>query len=120
MKYTHLDMRLSADDETTSTPTIESDVQVAPAKPKLKKPPMYKVVFLNDDYTTKEFVVEVLQLFFGLEFGVAYWIMETVHTTGSGVAGIFPQDIAETKSEQVNTYAQLHQFPLKSITEMAD
>ncbi len=96
------------------------DIVEAPAKPKLKKPPMYKVVLLNDDYTPMEFVVEVLQIFFGMNREKATQIMMAVHTTGKGTCGIFTRDIAETKSAQVNQYAQEHQHPLVSDIEATD
>ena len=92
----------------------------APARPKLKKPPMYKVVLLNDDYTPMEFVVEVLQIFFGMNREKATQIMLAVHTTGKATCGIFTRDIAETKSAQVNQYAQENQHPLVSEIEATD
>ena len=93
---------------------------VAEAKPKLKKPPMYKVILLNDDYTPMEFVVHVLESFFGMNREKATQVMLAVHTQGSAVVGIFPRDIAETKSEQLNQYAQDNQHPLVSRVEMTD
>ena len=90
------------------------------AKPALKRPPLYRVVLLNDDYTTKEFVVHVLMLFFGMDQEKAWQLMNAVHTTGRAVVGVFPRDIAETKAEQVNAYAQENEFPLRSVVEMAD
>lgn len=98
----------------------EGDVLTAPAEPKLKKPPMYKVLILNDDFTPMEFVVHILESFFVLSREKATQIMLSIHTTGSGVAGIFPRDIAETKSEQVNQYAQENNHPLMSTVEMTD
>ncbi len=95
-------------------------VKERPAEPKLKRPPMYKVIMLNDDYTPMEFVVNVLMMFFHMDQEKAWQVMYAVHTTGSAVAGIFPRDIAETKSEQVNAYAQENQFPLRSTVEMTD
>ncbi len=90
------------------------------AKPQLKKPPMYKVVLLNDDYTPMEFVVEILQMFFNLNREKATQVMLSVHTTGRGTCGIFTRDIAETKSAQVNQYAQDSNHPLISEIEAAD
>lgn len=103
-------------------PGTDRDVGVieAPAKPKLKEPPMYKVVMLNDDYTPMEFVVEVLQMFFNMNREKATQVMLAVHTTGKATCGIFPRDIAETKSAQVNQYAQDHQHPLVSEVEAVD
>ena len=89
----------------------------APVEPKIKKPPLYRVVLLNDDYTPMEFVVEVLQSFFGLDRERATQVMLAVHTQGKATCGIFPRDIAETKSAQVNQYAQENQHPLISEIE---
>lgn len=103
-------------------PGTDRDIGVveAPAKPKLKEPPMYKVIMLNDDYTPMEFVVEVLQMFFNMNREKATQVMLAVHTTGRATCGIFTRDIAETKSAQVNQYAQDHQHPLVSEVEAAD
>lgn len=90
------------------------------AEPELKRPPMYKVILLNDDYTPMEFVVHILEIFFGMNREKATQIMLTVHTEGGAVVGIFPRDIAETKSEQVNQYAQENSHPLMSTVELAD
>lgn len=98
----------------------EGGLATATAKPKLKRPPMYKVVLLNDDYTPMEFVVHVLELFFAMDREKATQIMLAVHTQGAAVVGIYPRDVAETKSEQVNQYAQENQHPLISTVEMTD
>ena len=95
-------------------------VITAPEKPKLAKPPLWKVVLLNDDYTPMEFVVEILQIFFGMTGEKATQIMLAVHRTGKGTCGIYARDIAETKSAQVNQYAQENQHPLVSEIEPAD
>lgn len=87
------------------------------AKPKLKQPPLYKVVMLNDDYTPMDFVVQVLQQFFHHSREKAVQIMLQVHTQGRGVAGVFPAEIAETKTTQVNGYARQHQHPLLTVME---
>ncbi len=110
-------IRASDDDEESDR---EGGLATATAKPKLKRPPMYKVLLLNDDYTPMEFVVHVLEIFFGMDREKATQIMLTVHTQGAAVVGIFPRDIAETKSEQVNQYAQENQHPLVSTIEMTD
>ena len=98
----------------------DGGLATAAAKPKLKRPPMYKVLLLNDDYTPMEFVVHVLERFFAMDREKATQIMLAVHTQGSAVVGIFPRDIAETKSEQVNQYAQENQHPLISTIEITD
>ena len=92
-------------------------LETVTAKPKLKQPPMYKVILLNDDFTPMEFVVEVLQVFFGMNREKATQVMLAVHTTGKAVCGIFTKDVAETKSAQVNLYAQENQHPLVSDIE---
>jgi len=93
------------------------DLAVAPVKPKRKKPPLYKVVLLNDDYTPMEFVVEVLERFFAMGREKATQIMLTIHTSGKGVCGIFPRDIAETKAAMVNQVARDSGHPLLCETE---
>ena len=93
---------------------------VEAVKPKLKRPPLYKVVLLNDDYTPMEFVVEVLQIFFGMDRQKATQIMLHVHTRGKGVCGVYSHDIAETKVMQVNNYSREHQHPLLCVMEEAD
>lgn len=82
------------------------------ARPALQKPPMYKVVLLNDDYTPMDFVVEVLEVFFNMGREQATKIMLTVHTEGKGVCGLYTRDVAETKAMQVNQYARESQHPL--------
>ena len=89
----------------------------APAKPTLKKPSLYRVTLLNDDYTPMEFVVEILQVFFGMSREKATQVMLTVHTRGKATCGIFPRDIAETKSAQVNQCAKDNEHPLVSEIE---
>ena len=86
---------------------------------KTKTPPMYKVVILNDDFTPREFVVHILKKFFNKDEVEAHRLMMQVHHSGSGVAGIFTHEIAETKSYQINSYSQANQYPLKSIVEEA-
>ena len=90
----------------------EGDLAVAPAKPALKRPSLYKVVLLNDDYTPMEFVVEILETYFGMGREKATQVMLTVHTKGKGVCGIYPRDTAETKATQVNQYARESGHPL--------
>jgi ATP-dependent Clp protease adaptor protein ClpS len=87
------------------------------AKPKLKKPPMFKVILINDDYTPMEFVVHILEAFFGLSRENATHIMLNVHTKGKGVCGVFPRDIAETKVAQVNEYSRQNEHPLLCTME---
>lgn len=95
----------------------DDGVAVQEAKPKLKKPPMYKVIILNDDYTPMDFVVHVLETFFGMDYGKAHHIMLNVHKTGKGVCGLFARDIAETKVAQVNEYSRHNEHPLTATLE---
>ena len=98
----------------------EGDLAVAPAKPKLKRPPLFQVVLLNDDYTPMEFVVEILESYFSLGREQATQIMLMVHTKGKGVCGVYPRDTAETKATQVNTYARDSGHPLLCEVEPTD
>ncbi|OGA07801.1 MAG: ATP-dependent Clp protease adapter ClpS [Betaproteobacteria bacterium RIFCSPLOWO2_02_64_14] len=84
---------------------------------KVKPPPMFKVVLLNDDYTPMDFVVAVLQKFFLLSRERATQVMLKVHREGSGVCGLYPRDVAATKVEQVKSYAKQHQHPLQCVME---
>ena len=114
-KTTGLEVIASGEDSDRSSDVIE-----APTKPKLQKPPMFKVILLNDDFTPMEFVIEVLQIFFGMNREKATQIMLAVHTVGQATCGIFTRDIAETKSAQVNQFAQDNQHPLISDIEATD
>ena len=98
----------------------ESGLAVAPAKPELKKPSMYRVLMVNDDYTPMDFVIEVLTKFFGLDMEKATQIMLAVHTQGKGVCGIFTRDVAETKAAQVIQFARENQHPLMCDVEKVD
>src|SRR6476659_4560770 len=86
-------------------------------KAKAKLPPMYKVLLLNDDYTPMEFVVLVLQKFFGMTRERATQVMLKVHREGMGVCGVYPHDVALTKVQQVAGYACKHQHPLQCVME---
>ena len=95
----------------------DDGLAVETAKPKLKKPPLYKVMILNDDYTPMEFVVQVLEVFFRMDREKATRIMLHVHTRGVGVCGVYTRDIAETKVQQVNDYSRNNQHPLMCTME---
>ncbi len=86
-------------------------------KEKLKPPPLYKVLLLNDDFTPMDFVVVVLQTFFSKSDEQATQIMLQIHTEGVGVCGIYPSDIAMTKVSQVSEFAKENQHPLKCVME---
>ena len=90
-----------------------SDVLELPARPKLKRPSLYKVVLLNDDYTPMEFVIYVLQTIFKKNYEEAKKVMLLVHNEGKGICGIFPLDIAETKANQVIEFSRINQHPLE-------
>lgn len=90
---------------------------VTKTRTKTQKPPLYKVLLLNDDYTPMEFVVIVLERFFGITHQAAIEVMLTVHNKGLAVVGVFPHEIAETKVMQVMTYAQQNQHPLQCTME---
>lgn len=90
---------------------------IVETKPKTKRPPLYKVLLLNDDYTPMEFVVAVLERFFGMSHAQAFEIMLTVHKKGVAVVGVFSHEIAETKVAQVMDFARRHQHPLQCTME---
>jgi ATP-dependent Clp protease adaptor protein ClpS len=92
-------------------------VVVERKKARLKPPPMFKVLLLNDDYTPMDFVVVVLQTIFFMGREQATQIMLKVHREGSGVCGVFPRDVAATKVEQVVAFAKQHQHPLRCVME---
>jgi len=84
-----------------------------------KEPSLYKVVLLNDDYTTMEFVIRVLESVFQKSPAEAYRIMMNVHVQGRGIAGVYPWEIAETKADTVASLARAAQFPLRAAVEEA-
>jgi ATP-dependent Clp protease adaptor protein ClpS len=86
-------------------------------KPELKEPPLYQVVLLNDDFTPMDFVIYILQSIFGYEHERSTQIMLAVHSKGKGVCGIFPKEIAEMKSHEINQLARAHEHPLVSDIE---
>lgn len=105
--------------EKTNPYDDDAGLAVEQARPKLKRPPLYKVLLLNDDYTPMEFVVEVLESFFKMDREKATQIMLNVHTRGVGVCGVYTKDIAETKVAQVNEFSRSHQHPLLCALEEA-
>lgn len=97
----------------------DSDVAVQQAKPQLKKPPLFKVILLNDDFTPMDFVVEILTEFFHMSQEKATQVMLQVHTQGVGVCGTYTKDVAETKVHIVNEYSREHHHPLMCAMEEA-
>jgi ATP-dependent Clp protease adaptor protein ClpS len=88
-------------------------------KPQKEHPTLYKVVLLNDDYTTMEFVVHVLESVFQKSPAEAFRIMMQVHSSGSGIAGVYPWEVAETKVETVTSMARQAEYPLRAAIEEA-
>jgi ATP-dependent Clp protease adaptor protein ClpS len=97
----------------------DGGVAVEEALPEVKKPPLFQVVLLNDDYTPMDFVVDVLEKFFSLDRPNATRVMLEVHMKGKGICGVFTYEIAETKVAQVTTYARDNQHPLMCTLEEA-
>ncbi len=96
---------------------LNDDTVLEAQKSKLKPPPMFKVMLLNDDFTPMEFVVLVLQKFFSMTRERATQVMLKVHREGVGVCGVFPRDVAATKVQQVAAYSRKHQHPLQCVME---
>ena len=117
---TRSELILGPDEDQEDQEDQGTSVAVATIKPKLKKPPLYRVIIFNDDYTPMEFVVYVLQTFFGIDRDKATQIMLAIHTHGKGVCGIFTKEVAETKSAQVNNFARENEHPLISEIEPVD
>ena len=101
-------LAMSKDDEDKKD--IDGNIKLA-TKPKIKTPPLYRVLMMNDDYTPMEFVIEVLEKFFQKNREEATQIMLHVHQRGVGVCGIYAYDLAETKAMQVMNYARKYEHP---------
>ena len=95
----------------------QGDIEVTKERATVKPPGLYKVLLLNDDYTPMEFVVLILERFFGLNHAQSFEIMLTVHQKGVAVVGVFSHEIAETKVGQVMDFARRHQHPLQCTME---
>ena len=95
----------------------DDGLAVQEAKPKLKRPPLYKVILLNDDFTPMDFVIEILMDFFAMTEQKATQVMLQIHTQGVGVCGTYSKDVAETKVYIVNEYSRAHQHPLMCSLE---
>ena len=108
---------MSSNSPNKSNGVGDTGTLVMEQKPELKEPPLYQVVLLNDDFTPMEFVVYILQSIFGYDHDKSTQIMLSVHTKGKGVCGIFPKEIAETKSHEINEMAKSHEHPLISEIE---
>ena len=123
MTYTSEKTEMSAiggsgpDSPSHDTGQSDTDVAVAEGKPQEALPPKYAVILHNDDYTTMEFVIEVLRRYFSKTGDEATEIMLKVHQEGKGVAGIYSYEIAETKAKQVVDHAREKGFPLMCTVE---
>jgi len=107
---------MSSEDKGPATPKRQEGVEVK-ERAKTKRPPLYKVLLHNDDYTTKEFVVMVLQAVFHKSEVDANRIMLHVHENGVGVAGVYPYEVAETKIAKTLALARRYEYPLQLSME---
>jgi ATP-dependent Clp protease adaptor protein ClpS len=111
--------RMSSGDDRKPDTRQERGVAIK-ERERTKKPPMFKVLLHNDDYTTKEFVVLILQSVFNKSEGEAVQIMMHVHNSGIGVAGVYTHEVAETKATKTMQLAQAHEYPLQCSVEPAE
>ncbi len=114
-----LGMTAMSDDDHQNGSNRNNTNVVVKVRPKTKKPSMYKVIMLNDDFTPMEFVVHVLVRFFAMSEDAATKIMLHVHQRGVGVCGTYTYEVAETKVTQVMDFARQHQHPLRCTLEKA-
>ncbi|OGS92429.1 MAG: ATP-dependent Clp protease adapter ClpS [Gallionellales bacterium GWA2_60_18] len=101
----------------SKTDRHQDSTVLAPERAKTEPPRMFKVILFNDDYTTMDFVIEVLERFFAMNRERALQIMLQVHNEGSAVCGVYSRDIAETKVRQVSEFAKQHGHPLRCSME---
>ena len=101
----------------TQKPSREGNTVLEPQRAQVKPPRLYKVLLLNDDFTPMDFVVVVLEKFFGLSREQSTQVMLKVHREGKGACGVYPRDVAATKVEQVSEYSRRHQHPLACVME---
>ncbi len=109
--------RLADDDRKRRDGTTPGSAVITKTRPQTKRPNMYRVLLLNDDYTPMEFVVHVLERFFNKDRESATRIMLHVHQNGIGECGVFTYEVAETKVTQVMDFARKHQHPLQCVME---
>ncbi|MFL6796932.1 MAG: ATP-dependent Clp protease adapter ClpS [Xanthobacteraceae bacterium] len=105
------------DNQKRRTPGSPGTAVITKTKPQTKRPSLYRVLLLNDDYTPMEFVVHVLERFFNKDHDAAHLIMMHVHQHGIGECGVFTYEVAETKVTQVMDFARKHQHPLQCVME---
>lgn len=111
--------RLHAGPESDDSHGDFGTATIAEPKSRTKTPSLYRVILINDDYTPMDFVIHVIQKFFGKTIDEATEIMLAVHQKGAGVCGVFSYEIAETKTHQVNQYSRQNRHPLKCTMEKA-
>jgi ATP-dependent Clp protease adaptor protein ClpS len=110
--------RMADDDKTRrNEPSGPGTAVITKTRPQTKRPNLYRVLILNDDYTPMEFVVHILERFFGKDHEAAHRIMLHVHHHGIGECGIYTYEVAETKVTQVMDFARKHQHPLQCVME---
>jgi ATP-dependent Clp protease adaptor protein ClpS len=114
---THFNEPRMGDDNRSGSPGSPTTSVITKTKPRTKRPNMYRVLILNDDYTPMEFVVHVLEKFFQMDVEAATKVMLHVHHHGIGECGVFTYGIAETKVTQVMDFARKHQHPLQCVME---
>jgi ATP-dependent Clp protease adaptor protein ClpS len=114
---THLGAPRMGDENRSGNPGSPATSVITKTKPRTKRPSMYRVLILNDDYTPMEFVVHVLEKFFQMDVEAATKVMLHVHHHGIGECGVFTYEIAETKVTQVMDFARKHQHPLQCVME---
>ena len=112
-----LEPRLADDDKKRREPGAPGTAVITKTKPQTKRPNLYRVLILNDDYTPMEFVVHVLERFFNKDHESATRIMLHVHHHGIGECGVYTYEVAETKVTQVMDFARKHQHPLQCVME---
>lgn len=117
MEFTETNITMHRDKDNNSMDDEHQSSVVMKTRPKVKKPEFYRVLLLNDDYTTMEFVIFILEKFFRKNREDATRIMLTVHRTGVGECGIYTYEVAETKVAQVMDCARENQHPLQCIME---
>lgn len=98
----------------------EGNLGLLESEPELKKPSLYRVILLNDDFTPMEFVVHILEGFFSMSREKATQVMLAVHMEGKGVCGVYTKDIADTKAALVNQYSKDNEHPLVCDIEQVD
>ncbi|MEO6699677.1 MAG: ATP-dependent Clp protease adapter ClpS [Paraperlucidibaca sp.] len=108
---------MSREENHDDQPDVGHTALIEPVKPELQRPKRYQVVLVNDDYTPMEFVIEVLELFFGLTGEHATRLMLQVHHLGKAGIGSYSRDVAETKAAMVVDYARQHEHPLLCLVE---